>query len=96
MELDPQNRTTVRLPESLMLLAKTEAARSGITVTTLIEEGLRLVTADKGMSQAKKRRRPRVCKLGGGLMPGIDPVKLVSDIDEQADLDRLGRTAGKT
>ena len=56
MELDPQNRTTVRLPESLMLLAKSEATRSGITVTTLIEEGLRLVLAQR---QKQPDERPR-------------------------------------
>ena len=89
-------RITVRLPDDLLDRARRKAAAEGTTLTGLLEEGLRLVTADKGMSQAKKRRRPRVCKLGGGLMPGIDPVKLVSDIDEQADLNRLGRTDGKT
>lgn len=36
-------RTTVRLEESLMSQARREAARRGITLTALIEQGLRLV-----------------------------------------------------
>lgn len=53
MKPDAQNRTTVRLPESLMILVKSEATRTGKTVTTLIEEGLRLVLAQthKGLSE---------------------------------------------
>ena len=89
-------RITVRLPDDLLDRARRKAAAEGTTLTGLLEQGLRLVTADKGMSQAKTRRHPRVCTVGGGLMLGIDPVKLVSDIDEQADLNRLGRTDGKT
>ena len=56
MKPDAQNRTTVRLPESLMILVKSEATRTGKTVTTLIEEGLRFVLAQahKGLSERSR------------------------------------------
>jgi predicted DNA binding CopG/RHH family protein len=38
-------RTTVRLPEDLVARAKRKAAAEGRTLTSLIEDGLRLVTA---------------------------------------------------
>ncbi len=50
------NRTTVRLPESLMVLVKSEATRTGKTITALIEEGLRLVLAK---TQKPLSERPR-------------------------------------
>ena len=56
MELDPQNRTTVRLPKSLLLQVKTEASRSGKTVTALMEEGLRLVLAQRQKLPAERPR----------------------------------------
>ena len=54
MKTDPQNRTTVRLPESLMSLIKSEATRTGKTVTALMEEGLRLVLAQTQKPQADR------------------------------------------
>lgn len=65
-------RTTVRLDEALLERARREAARRGVTLTALIEEGLRLVL---------RRPLPRteravvvlpVCRAGGGTLPGID------------------------
>ena len=38
-------RTTLNLPDGLMQVAKARAAQDGRTVTSLIEEGLRLVLA---------------------------------------------------
>lgn len=42
MSRHSMTRTTVRLPEPLMLRVKEEVSRSGKTLTTLIEEGLRM------------------------------------------------------
>ena len=64
-------RTTVRLPHSLVRQAKRKAAAEGRTLTALIEEGLRLVVAQGG-SRKTKRVLPRVSKATGGPMPGID------------------------
>lgn len=64
-------RTTVRLPEDLLRKAKRKAAQEGRTLTSLIEDGLRLVVAADKRPKAK-RVMPRVSKATGGLMPGID------------------------
>jgi hypothetical protein len=65
-------RTTVRLDDALLERARREAERRGVTLTSLIERGLRLVLAG-----AQKRREPRrvqipVCRAGGGTLPGVD------------------------
>ena len=52
--------------------AKREAEQRGETVTSLIEEGLRLVLAQ---AQAQDRRQPVKLPLsvaGGGVLPGVD------------------------
>ena len=83
-------RTTVRLPEELLARAKRKAAREGRTLTSLIEDGLRLVT-DEGRPPAKTERvLPRVSTAKGGLMPGID----ISDsaaLQEMDDLEHVER-----
>ena len=78
-------RTTVRLPEDLIGRAKRKAAAEGRTLTALIEEGLRLVVAEKG-----KRVLPRVSKATGGPMPGID-ITDMSAIQELEDLEYVER-----
>ncbi len=66
-------RTTVRLPADLINRAKRKAAAEGRTLTSLIEDGLRLVVAEPSKAAKKKRHRlPPVSKATGGPMPGID------------------------
>ena len=65
-------RTTVRLPKDLLIRAKRKAAAEGRTLTSLIEEGLRAVTAEPRNPARKKRVLPPVSKATGGLMPGVD------------------------
>jgi hypothetical protein len=65
-------RTTVRLEDALINQAKREAQRRGETLTTLIEQGLRLVLAQ---SRSRRKRAPvelPVSEAGGGVLPGID------------------------
>ena len=66
-------RTTVRLDENLLRQAKREAQQQGRTLTSLIEQGLRLVLA---RSRTQPTRRARVIlpvsKARGGALPGID------------------------
>jgi len=68
-------RTTVRLDDALLDLARREGRRRGVTLTSLIAEGLRLVLA-RGAGSAPGARRPRVTlpysRQGGGTRPGID------------------------
>ena len=78
-------RTTIRLDESLLLEAKREAARSGMTLTAIIEESLRERLA---RSQATDEPRPwiRLTTTGrGGLHPGIDPDDSASLLDAMDD-----------
>jgi hypothetical protein len=65
-------RTTVRLDEALMERAREEANRRGVTLTSLIEQGLQLVLR----RPLKRSERVTVvlpeCKAGGGTLPGVD------------------------
>jgi hypothetical protein len=82
-------RTTVRLPEELLARAKRKAAAEGRTLTSLIEDGLRLVTAED-RRPAKKRVMPRISKATGGLLPGVDVTRF-SDIQGLDDLEYMER-----
>jgi hypothetical protein len=65
-------RTTVRLNEALLARARGEAERRGVTLTSLIEQGLQLILR----RPLKTSDRPHVtlpeCQAGGGLLPGVD------------------------
>jgi hypothetical protein len=64
-------RTTVRLPQDLLVRAKRKAAAEGRTLTSLIEDGLRLIVSGRKTALAK-RVLPRVSSARGGPLPGID------------------------
>ena len=83
-------RTTVRLPQSLLKKAKRKAAQEGRTLTSLIEDGLRLVVAESGKKPKATRVMPRVSKATGGLLPGIDLTRF-SDYQEMEDLEYVER-----
>jgi hypothetical protein len=83
-------RTTVRLPGELLDRAKRKAAAEGRTLTSLIEDGLRLVVAEKRGKPPRRRVQLPVSKATGGLMPGID----ISDsaaLQEMEDLEYIER-----
>jgi hypothetical protein len=83
-------RTTVRLPLSLLNQAKRKAVAEGRTLTALIEEGLRLVIAQGSGQQKTKRILPRVSKATGGPMPGVDFTSF-SALQELDDLEYVER-----
>jgi hypothetical protein len=83
-------RTTVRLPEELLRRAKRKAAEDGRTLTSLIEDGLRLVVAKDQKASNKKRVMPRVSTAKGGLLPGVDITRF-SDIQAMDDLEYAER-----
>ena len=62
-------RTTVRLPDELMLNLKQEAQRRGGTVTALLEQGARLVL-EKEQKPAKKRVEIPSFD-AGDILPGV-------------------------
>jgi hypothetical protein len=83
-------RTTVRLSQDLLNRAKRKAAAEGRTLTSLIEDGLRMVVAEPRKTAKKKRILPRVSKATGGPMPGIDITKF-SALEELDDLEYVER-----
>jgi hypothetical protein len=86
-------RTTVRLPEDLLTRAKRKAAKEGRTVTSLIEEGLREVVAEKREAELPQRRMPRISQAKGGLLPGIDLAdgSVLQELDDIADIEKLSQ-----
>jgi hypothetical protein len=83
-------RTTVRLPEDLLNRAKRKAAAEGRTLTSLIEDGLRLVVAENRKGAKGKRVMPRVSTATGGPMPGVDLTDF-SALQEMDDLEYVER-----
>ena len=83
-------RTTVRLPEELVYRAKRKAAAEGRTLTSLIEDGLRLVVTGDQRITRQKRVMPRISKTTGGVMPGIESMDSAT-LQEIEDLDYIGR-----
>jgi len=65
-------RTTVRLDDALLDQAKREAANRHETLTSLIEQGLRLVLAQSPSRPRRKRVVLRICRAGGGVLPGVE------------------------
>jgi hypothetical protein len=83
-------RTTVRLPSELLKRAKRKAADEGRTLTSLIEDGLRLVVSDKHQKADRPRGPVPVSSATGGLLPGVDITKF-SDIQGEDDLEYAER-----
>lgn len=82
-------RTTVRLPSELLDRARRQAAAEGRTLTSLIEDGLRLVTGRPPPSKRKRLPIP-VSKATGGTTPGID-INDGSTLQEMDDLEYVER-----
>jgi hypothetical protein len=83
-------RTTIRLPEELLKRAKRKAAEEGRTLTSLIEDGLRLVVSHTTKGPHAKRVLPRISKATGGFMPGID-ISNSAALQEMEDLEYIER-----
>ena len=83
-------RTTVRLPEDLLIRAKRKAAAENRTLTSLIEEGLRAILAVPPKTRNAKRFLPLVSVAHGGLVPGVELAKL-SSLQEAEDLEYVRR-----
>jgi hypothetical protein len=78
-------RTTVRLPEDLLKRARRKAAAERRTLTSLIEDGLRIVIAERRTYRRPARPLPRISRAEGGLMPGVD-LTAPSALQEAEDL----------
>jgi hypothetical protein len=65
-------RTTVRLEESLLQRARQEAERRGVTLTSLLEQGLQLALRRPLRRSERSIVALPECRAGGGLMAGVD------------------------
>ena len=64
-------RTTVRLDDNLLAQAKKQAAESGTTLTSVLEQALRESLARRSVRAKSKRMRLKTVR-GGGVRPGVD------------------------
>ncbi|HUR41433.1 MAG TPA: DUF2191 domain-containing protein [Verrucomicrobiae bacterium] len=87
-------RTTLDLNDTLLTQAKTRAAKENRTLTSIVEESLRLLL--NGAGKPKKIPEIPVIRGTGGLMPGIDPVKIEAHFNALEDEERIGRISGKS
>jgi hypothetical protein len=87
-------RTTVRLPEDLLNRARRKAFAEKRTLTSLIEEGLRIALGENRKAEKRNPAMPRVSKAGGGLMPGADltSASMVQEADDLDDIRRMRRS----
>ena len=81
-------RTTVRLDEQLLSAAKEHAAKTGRTLTALLEDALRTFLALERRPRSRRRMKLPTFD-GGGLQPGVD-------LDNTADLLDLMEGPGAT
>ena len=65
-------KTTVDLPDDLVIAAKKRAAETRSTLRTLIERGLRHELRGRARAVRGKRRAVRWVTVRGGLPPGLD------------------------
>jgi hypothetical protein len=87
-------RTTVRLPKELLARARRKATAEGRTLTSLIEDGLRLIVAENTRIGRTKRVLPPVSKATGGPMPGVDltSFSVVEEVDDLEYVERMQRS----
>jgi hypothetical protein len=85
-------RTTVRLPEDLLARAKRKAAAEGRTVTSLVEEGLRLVTDESRRAAKAKRVLPPISKATGGFKVDLTSFSALQEIEDAEYVEQMKPT----
>ena len=78
-------KTTLDIDDELLVKAKAASARERKSLTTLIEEGLRLRLRRRTMSRRAPRRPLPILEGKGGLAKGIDPTSNRSMLDAATD-----------
>jgi len=71
----------VRVPKDLLNRARRKASAENRTLTSRIEDGLCIVVGENRKAEKQNPVMPRVSKVGGRLMPGIDLTKAL-EIDD--------------
>jgi hypothetical protein len=64
-------KTTIELPDALLIAAKKKAAELRLPLRDLIEDGLRARMAERN-SRPKRHRKIRWITVSGGVPPGLD------------------------
>jgi len=84
-------RTTVRLPDELLRRAKRKAAAEGRTLTSLIEDGLRLVVSGDRTRPKPPANPIPLSSATGGLLPGVDPIRFsaIQELEDQEFAERM-------
>lgn len=85
-------RTTVRLPEDLVLRAKRMAAAEGRTLTSLIEDGLRRVIAEDRKPVGRKRAALPVCSASGGFRIDLTSFSALQELEDLETVERMQRS----
>src|SRR5438270_6341537 len=70
--LGDEMRITVHVDDGLLEQAKAEARQRHETLASLIEEGLRLVLANRRTSEGHRKIILPVSRERGGVLPGVD------------------------
>ena len=65
-------KTTIELPDELLIAAKKRAAETRTTLRELVARGLRRELQGDGKQKPKKRRKIRWVTSPGGPPPGLD------------------------
>ena len=78
-------RTTIRLSDDLLRRAKNRAAEKGRTLTSLIEDGLKMILAEARPAPHSRVRLP-VSTASGGTLPGVDLIRSSKLEDRMANL----------
>ena len=71
----------MRVPKDLLNRARRKASAENRTLTSRIEDGLCIVVGENRKAEKQNPVMPRVSKVGGRLMPGIDLTKAL-EIDD--------------
>ena len=74
-------KTTLDINDSLLVEAKAQAARMRVSLTRLVEEGLRMRLKAQEAPQGRRVKLP-VYRGKSGLAPGVDPLSNKSMLDE--------------
>ena len=75
-------RTTVRLSDSLLREAKKYAAHHGTTLTSMLDQGLRMILRENAPAYKAGKKKFRLTTFKGtGLRPGIDPASNAAMVD---------------
>jgi hypothetical protein len=65
-------KTTIDLPDELLIAAKKRAAELRRPLRTLVEDGLRSELSALRARRTRKARKPRWVTVAGALAPGLD------------------------